>query len=455
MMKGYVPTPGPLADHIVNRLFEDAPPAEGDRILYPGVGEGPFVSAVDQYCEDHGYPVPDGVGIELDPEHVATARENHVDKNVDIQERDFLSDLSDLDNFDYIVGNPPYVPLEDLSEDEKTRYRDKFDTAVGRFDLYLLFFEQAISLLDQGGRIALITPEKYEYVDTGKPLREILTKHDVKLIEHVDEDSFSGYITFPTITVVEKTDVDNTTKIVRRDGTEDTVTLPEDGSSWASTIRESVAPDVDGGVTLGDVTQRVSCGVATGADRLFVQKKEEVPPQLKGEWTYPTTSGKKLKLNDGPDSGLVFICPYQDDGRLPEEDELGDFGDWAELHRDRLEDRSCVKKNKRPWYGWHENPPMEDILQPKLLCQDIAEKPQFWADEKGEVVPKHTVYYLIPEEHVNMRELQEYLNGPEARAWLEANCQKAANGYYRLQTRVMEDLPVPMKFGKTIQETLV
>lgn len=109
--------------------------------------------------------------------------------------------------------------------------------------------------------------------------------------------------------------------------------------------------------------------------------------------------------------------------RKPPEDELGDFGDWADINRDRLEDRSCVKKDKRPWYGWHENPTMKDILQPKLLCQDIAESPQFWIDTEGDVVPKHTVYYLIPKDHVDLEELAEYLNGPEASAWLEANCQ--------------------------------
>ncbi|MFD1569569.1 TaqI-like C-terminal specificity domain-containing protein [Halorubrum laminariae] len=95
------------------------------------------------------------------------------------------------------------------------------------------------------------------------------------------------------------------------------------------------------------------------------------------------------------------------------------------------------------------------MLQPKLLCQDIAETPQFWIDEEGDVVPKHSVYYLIPEDHVDLEELAEYLNGPEARAWLEANCQMAANGFYRLQTTVMEDLPVPERFGEVIQDTLI
>lgn len=28
----------------------------------------------------------------------------------------------------------------------------------------------------------------------------------------------------------------------------------------------------------------------------------------------------------------MFVCPYDGDGRLPPEGELGAFGDWVEMH---------------------------------------------------------------------------------------------------------------------------
>lgn len=346
-LKGHVPTPGPLADRMVARLFDGREPGSGDRILYPGVGTGPFVAAVERYCGERDLPVPAGVGIELDPDLLAEARERHADLH--LLERDFLNDVSDLGSFEYVVGNPPYVPIEGLDEDEKQRYRRRFDTATGRFDLYILFFEQALDLLAGGGRLVFVntTPGK--------------------------------------------------THIMRRDGSEATVTLPDDGSSWASRIRGGDA-GIESSVTLDDICQRVSCGVATGADGVFVQSRDEVPPQLLGEWTYPTVSGKQLRINDGPESESVFVCPYDEAGRLPPESELGAYGDWAELHRQQLEDRSCVEKGKRAWYGWHENPAMADILQPKVLCKDITDEPEFWADRSGEVVPRHSVYYIVPEE---------------------------------------------------------
>jgi hypothetical protein len=198
----------------------------------------------------------------------------------------------------------------------------------------------------------------------------------------------------------------------------------------------------------------VSCGVATGRDGVFVVDREEVPSSIESEgWTYPTTSGKQLRIYDGPESGQVFICPYDEHGRLPAEEELGAYRDWAELHREALEGRSCVRKGRREWYAWHENPPMKDILQAKILCKDVTESPRFWIDETGKVVPRHSVYYLIPGNGVDIHALIEYLNSGEVQAWLEANCQRAANGFLRLQSKVLNGLPVPAELDRN-QRTL-
>jgi len=358
----------------------------------------------------------------------------------------------DFSDFQYIIGNPPYVPIEGLDESEKTEYKRRFETAQGRFDLFVLFFERALKLLGENGRLVFITPEKFEYTETTGPLRRLMTDYHVEEIEHLDEAAFGDHITFPTITTIQNQDGEET-QVVRRDGTKDSVILPTDGSSWASSLRETGSATLDSKVTLGDVTERISCGVATGADSVFVVDEDEVPPQLE-DWTYPTTSGRQLRINDGPHSDQVFICPYGDDGRLPSEDELGAFGDWAEMHRDRLKDRSCVKKGKRVWFGWHENPPMQDILQPKIVCKDVADKPQFWVDQEGEVVPRHSVYYIIPEEQMNLDGLLTYLNSNEAQAWIEAHAQKAHNDFYRLQSKVLRKLPVPEKWGESYQATL-
>lgn len=242
------------------------------------------------------------------------------------------------------------------------------------------------------------------------------------------------------------------TTVKLRDGSTHTTTLPG-GDSWASSIRDADVEDLQTGATLGDITERISPGLATGADKVFVMDREDVPDAVGDEWVRPTVSGKQLREFDGPYTDSVFVCPYTDDGELAGEDELGSTFEWLGEHRDRLEDRSCVEKGKR-WYAWHENPPMQDLLQPKIVFRDIAKEPRFWPEDRGDVVPKHSVYYAVPRDGVPMDELIEYLNSPEARMWMEAHCQKAHNGYYRLQSRVLRDLPVPKKCAESYQATL-
>lgn len=457
-MKGHVPTPSNIADEMVAELFKGHSPGQGDRILYPGTGDGPFIAAVERYCNANEVVVPEGVAIDLNPDLLADAEEQNGDAPIEFIHGDFLDvDVEEFGDFDYIIGNPPYVPIEELDTDEKRRYKNEFKTAEQRFDLYMLFFEQSLRLLTDGGRLVFIIPEKFEYTHTTGELRRLMTSYHVERIHHVPEDSFRGHVTYPTITTIHDRDASET-HVIRRDCSEDTVELPRDGSSWASHVRSAGtdAYDYDTGVTLDDVTVRVSCGLATGRDRIYVQSQEEVPEQLIEEgWTYPTTSGKQLSINDGPDSGDIIICPYDENGNLYPEDELGAFGEWAELHRDELESRSCVEGGK-VWYSWHENPPMDDIYGvEKILAKDVCDPPEFWAEREGNVIPRHSVYYIIPENPEILDDLLDYLNSPKARAWLEANAQKAHNDYYRMQSKVLKELPVPAELGETKQTKLV
>ncbi|PSQ53504.1 DNA methyltransferase [Halobacteriales archaeon SW_8_65_20] len=456
-MKGHVPTPPDLAEKMVRRLFQETDPASSDRILYPGCGTGPFAAAVESVCDAEGWEYPKGLGIEINPEHLEEARTRDL-QHVEFREQDFLAtDMLDADRFQYIVGNPPYVPIEGLSEAEKTRYKSKFDTAVGRFDLYLLFFEQALELLTPDGILTFITPEKFEYVDTAEPLRRLLTTDDVyvKSVDHIDEDAFTGLVTFPCITTVRRYegDADNKTRVTLRDWRDHTTTLPTNGRSWASQIRDADLDDLETGATFGDVTERISPGLATGADKVFVMDADDVPDAVGDKWVRPTVSGSQLREYDGPYTDSVFVCPYKDNEELADKAELDTTLDWLKQHRERLEDRSCVAKGKK-WYAWHENPPLDDILQEKIVWRDIDKQPTFWLEDRGDVVPKHSVYYAVPKNGVPVSELIEYLNSPKARMWMEAHCQKAHNGYYRLQSRVLGKLPVPKEWADSFQATL-
>ena len=111
--------------------------------------------------------------------------------------------------------------------------------------------------------------------------------------------------------------------------------------------------------------------------------------------------------------------------------------------RKKLESRSCVVH--KPWYAFHENPPLLEILKPKILCKDITKEPYFWADTKGILVPRHSVYYLVPKNPLMLMDIVDYLNSAEAKSWLTQHCQHAANSFLRLQSHVLKKLPIPQQ----------
>lgn len=438
-MKGFVPTPSETVDGMVELLFCGRPPGPDNRLLDPGCGTGAFIEGILRWCDRHGHPLPRITGVESDPRHVDVLRGRFDgDPAVEIVSADFL--LNQPGTYDFIIGNPPYVAITGLSEDEKQQYRARFVTAHGRFDLYMLFFEQALAGLAPGGRLVFITPEKYLYVDSAGPLRRLLAQHWVEAIDLAPEDTFGELVTYPTITSVRNVD-QGTTMVSRRDGVRVEVNLPQDGSSWLPVLGRSAAQI--GRMTLADVCERISCGIATGADQVFVHAADRLPIEL---WPFarPTVAGRELV----PGSATiprrnVMLLPYDARGRLLAEDDLGALGRYLKHDeiRSRLLSRTCVRH--KPWYAFHETPMLQGMLRPKILFKDIGATPQFWVDWIGDIVPRHSVYYLVPPDLHTLRVLLRHLESPAAHEWLADNCQRAANGYLRLQSRVLQRMPLP------------
>ncbi len=438
-MKGFVPTPRETVDTMVDLLFRGRSPTADNTVLDPGCGTGEFIDGVIRWCQRRRLPLPRITGVESDPRHLPALRAKYDRlRAVSIEHADFLEDGRTA--YDYIVGNPPYVPITGLSEAEKARYRARYATARGRFDLYLLFFEEALRRLAPGGRLVFITPEKYLYVETAGPLRELLARRHVEEILLVREDTFGELVTYPTITVVGHAPPGRT-QVVRRDGTTVTVKLPPRGDPWLPLLEGAASQCA--AVRLADLCLRLSCGVATGADSVFIRPAEGLDPALR-PFAYPTIAGRELApATTDLTPRFIMLIPYGADGCLMPLEQLGALRSYLLRHdvRRRLVARTCVKR--KPWYAFHETPVLRDILRPKILCKDIGETPHFWIDRSGEIVPRHSVYYIVPRESAAIDVIADYLRSPSAHEWLRRNCQRAAKGFLRLQSYVLQRLPVP------------
>lgn len=76
--------------------------------------------------------------------------------------------------FDAVIGNPPYVRSKLLSESDRAYFSNKFQSAVGTYDLYSIFIERSYHLIKQNGLVAFINPNKYFYSEYGAGIRKFI-----------------------------------------------------------------------------------------------------------------------------------------------------------------------------------------------------------------------------------------------------------------------------------------
>src|SRR5207245_588905 len=77
--------------------------------------------------------------------------------------------------FDCVIGNPPYVRQESLSE-FKDYFEEHYDSFDGVADLYVYFMEKGIRLLRKGGYYSIIVSSSFLRTTFATRLREFLKK---------------------------------------------------------------------------------------------------------------------------------------------------------------------------------------------------------------------------------------------------------------------------------------
>ncbi len=117
------------------------------------------------------------------------------------------------DGFDAIVGNPPYVRVQNMvrySPKEYGFYKSDFsgfETAGAEFlDKYYLFIEQAWNLLKDSGVIGYIVPHKFMNTQAGEVLRHFLSSRaGIRKIIHLGtHQAFRNRSTYTCILVLGK-----------------------------------------------------------------------------------------------------------------------------------------------------------------------------------------------------------------------------------------------------------
>jgi type I restriction-modification system DNA methylase subunit len=111
--------------------------------------------------------------------------------------------------FDAVIGNPPYVRVRQIKNDNPLvadYFEEKYKCAVHVWDIYLLFFEKAVSLIGKGGFVSFIIPVQTLHQPNCESIRKLFVEEtNIKQITNLSQIKvFQSAIVKNCIIVVEK-----------------------------------------------------------------------------------------------------------------------------------------------------------------------------------------------------------------------------------------------------------
>lgn len=299
--------------------------------------------------------------------------------------------------FDCVIGNPPYVRIHELNEESKNYYRLNYKSASNQFDLYQLFYEQGINILNKNGLLGFITSNKFCITNYGKTLRQILFKNTCikQIVDCSKSNVFGNVSTYPFIFVISKDYQKNNTTILIEDFFND----------------------------FKVVSKKLQDKLLIGRDEIFNFNNEE----------------DKLLLIDKIESKKTddVFTVYRGRGTSKDLSEIGKIASITnkEIKRYGLFKNVLFRNEKK----------YENDFDAKILMKKVCYNIECSVDLKGEINPINTVYVIKPiAKNMSICFLLAMFNSKLMSYYARQKYLSTAmrGGYIELRVFEVSDLPV-------------
>ncbi|HZL35499.1 MAG TPA: N-6 DNA methylase [Tepidisphaeraceae bacterium] len=333
-------------------------------------------------------------------------------------------DIAKAGGFDAVVGNPPYIRIQLLTSELaaaadilKATYAS---AKVGNYDIYVVFIEKGMRLLNRAGRLGMILPIKFANSSYGEPIRQLIAARKAlsQLVDFGSQQVFAGATTYACLLFLSATR--------QRDGftyhrVADIAAWRKDGTSASGIVAHPapsgepwsfrVGPTGDLAARLDRLSPKLGeiadifVGVQTSADDIFildvttwgesrvaaVSRADKDTVFLEASAIRPIISGTDVKRYVPLRVRQCVLFPY--DVR----DERATLRTWRELienapkaaaylahHRKTLEQRENAKFSDECWYRFGRNQNIGIQSRPKLCVPRLVERLCATIDESGD-----------------------------------------------------------------------
>ena len=306
------------------------------------------------------------------------------------------------DGFDIVIGNPPYIQLQNNSGELAKLYEDcGYSTFARTGDIYCLFYERGWQLLKEGGYLCYITSNKWMRAGYGDKTRGFFANktNPMLLIDFAGVKIFESATVDTNILLFSKSDnlhktlcavtnkqnkdsVNNLSDFVRQ---QDIICDFSTSDSWVvlSPIEQSIKKKIEAvGTPLKDWDINIYRGVLTGCNEAFIidtAKRDEIISNCQtederkrtDELIRPILRGRDIKRYGYVDNGLFLINTHNGiRNKLPRID-INDYP-AVKTHLDQYWDRISTRADKGDTpYNLRNCAYLEDFSKPKVVYMEI------------------------------------------------------------------------------------
>jgi len=462
--------------------------------LEPSAGDGAFLSAMVrrlvESCERFGTPLIQATSalqaFEIDPvaaeKAVGVVRETLLSLRVPsataeklarswIKVGDFLEASLCFPVADFVIGNPPYIRLEEIPANKAAMYRNGFSAMRGRADIYVAFYQAALLQLKPHGVCAYICADRWMLNDYGSALREFITTEGYSvrhIIEAHDVQAFESEVSaYPAVTIIarEKQGPVIVSKALPGIETADRARLVKSlaaGTASGPAIHSARFDDWFHGTEPWPCSSpealkllkhleatclpleskasgtKIGIGVATGADKVFISS---TIPGIEPDRILPLALAADLKNGQVQWSGHCMANPWSAKG-------LVDLADYPLLeshlrpHHELLSKRHTAKKDRAGnWHKTIDRVNLALVKKHKLYIADIKER-LLPALDTGKTYPQHNLYWITSETW-DLKVLGALLMSAVGEFFIHCYGVRMRGGYLRFQAQYLRRIRVP------------
>ncbi len=371
------------------------------------------------------------------------------------------------EKFDYIVGNPPYVRIQNLEIDVRDFLKRNYSFCTkGSTDLYIAFFELSTVLLSTNGKCTFITPNSYFVSESAHKLREYFEENNslIKITNYKDIQLFQNASTYSAITTFGKKR--NESFLYEESQNENNfeskyISFKElcGRNFWFLTLSDKFLKIRDG-QRLGDIC-KISVGIATLADWAYIVRIVEVLSKenvkiinKKGQEAIvektilmPIIKASKLKASDSKIKEYI-IFPYKKNNEkknvIISENNLIQYFPKAYKYlksiKHLLDQRDKGKLNPIAWYAFGRTQSMDNSVGEKIIFSPLKKSPNFILTKNPEGLV-YSGYYIKFDGDYEW--LLSHLNSDDMEEYLDVTGRYFRHGWRGITKKILEDFVLP------------